>query len=209
MTPQDGSFRFPLFVKGDFDGFIGLFIDNLVNLLLITGLCAGMLGMPGEIVFAASFPAWPSPSSWGTLLLVAGAPPAMKEKRLDVTALPYGINTVTLLVFFFLIIMPVYLQNKAALATCAPPTWPGRWASSAVHQRFFEGVGPSWESVSPHYPRAALLSTLSASPSPGSRCTTPSSSGTAAHRLHSHGAHPGGVFLPAKLPFKYRGLYAL
>ena len=56
MTAQDNGFRFPLFVKGDFDGFIGLFIDNLVNLLLITGLCAGMLGMPGEIVFGRILP---------------------------------------------------------------------------------------------------------------------------------------------------------
>jgi hypothetical protein len=29
----------PWFVRGDIDGFIGLFIDNLVNLLIATGLC--------------------------------------------------------------------------------------------------------------------------------------------------------------------------
>jgi AGZA family xanthine/uracil permease-like MFS transporter len=31
--------RYPLFVKRDLDGFFGLFIDNLVQLLLIVMLC--------------------------------------------------------------------------------------------------------------------------------------------------------------------------
>ncbi|HQL81933.1 MAG TPA: NCS2 family permease, partial [Spirochaetota bacterium] len=46
---------YPLFVKGDFDGFIGLFIDNLVNLLIITGLCQA-IGMPADLIFGKILP---------------------------------------------------------------------------------------------------------------------------------------------------------
>ena len=55
MRTEKASFRFPLFVKSDIDGFIGLFIDNLVNLLLITGLCL-KIGMPEELVFGKILP---------------------------------------------------------------------------------------------------------------------------------------------------------
>ena len=34
------------FVKGDWDGFIGLFIDNLLQLLLIATLCPLVCGIP-------------------------------------------------------------------------------------------------------------------------------------------------------------------
>ena len=39
---------YPLFVRRDLDGFFGLFIDNLVQLLLIVALCAGLCGMTGD-----------------------------------------------------------------------------------------------------------------------------------------------------------------
>jgi len=55
MIMDNKSFNFPPFVKGDIDGFIGLFIDNLVNLLLITGLCL-KIGMPKELVFGKILP---------------------------------------------------------------------------------------------------------------------------------------------------------
>ena len=42
------SVRYPLFVKRDLDGFFGLAIDNLVQLLLIVTLCGVYCGMVGE-----------------------------------------------------------------------------------------------------------------------------------------------------------------
>ena len=35
------SGSYPIFVKRDLDGFFGLFVDNLVQLLLIVALCGG------------------------------------------------------------------------------------------------------------------------------------------------------------------------
>ncbi len=214
MTANDNNFRVPFFVKGDFDGFIGLFIDNLVNLLLITGLCAGVLGMPGEIVFGRILPGVAFSVLAGNLFYSWQARRlAMKEKRTDVTALPYGTNTVTLLIFFFLILMPVYLQNKQALGETAAAdlAWKVGIFSCFI-SGFFEGVGAFvGEKIRRITPRAALLSTLA-----GIAITW-----IALHHTIQFWDKPLIAFVPlalilveyfsrAKLPFRIpAGLYAL
>ena len=44
-------------VRGDVDGFFGLALDNLVQLLLIDTLCRGVLGFPPELVYGRVLPA--------------------------------------------------------------------------------------------------------------------------------------------------------
>jgi AGZA family xanthine/uracil permease-like MFS transporter len=41
------------FVRGDIDGFFGLFVDNLLQLMLIAVLCGQVCGLP----YTPSFPA--------------------------------------------------------------------------------------------------------------------------------------------------------
>lgn len=41
---------------GDLDGFFGLFIDNLIQLILIVGLCGTVLNMPDEMLFGRILP---------------------------------------------------------------------------------------------------------------------------------------------------------
>ena len=43
-------------VRGDIDGFFGLALDNLVQLLLIDALCRGVLGFPPELVYGRILP---------------------------------------------------------------------------------------------------------------------------------------------------------
>jgi adenine/guanine/hypoxanthine permease len=152
---ENSDFRFPLFVRGDVDGFIGLFIDNLVNLLIITGLCIS-IGMPSELVFGWILPGTALSVLAGNIFYSYQARKlAMKEKRLDVAALPYGINTVSLFAFFFLIIVPVYVQTK--------DPWLA-WkvgVISALISGIFEGAGAFiGDRIRRISPRAALLSTL-------------------------------------------------
>ncbi len=80
---------------------------------------------------------------------------ARREGRDDVTALPYGINTVSLFAYFSFIIAPVYLQTKdASLA------WKVGVAACLV-SGVFEGLGAFvGERLRRVTPRAALLSTL-------------------------------------------------
>ncbi|MCU0822888.1 MAG: NCS2 family permease [Spirochaetes bacterium] len=153
---RNNTFSFPLFVKGDIDGFIGLFIDNLVNLLIITGLCLS-IGMPGELLFGRILPGTALSVLAGNIFYSLQARRlALKERRLDVTALPYGINTVSLFAFFSFIIVPVFLQTKDAYLA-----WKVGVAScflSGVFEALGALIGEKIRKISP---RAALLSTLS------------------------------------------------
>ncbi|MCK6470569.1 MAG: NCS2 family permease [Planctomycetes bacterium] len=99
------------FVRGDVDGFFGLALDNLVQLLVIVGLCGGVLGFPAELLYGAILP------GVAISLLVGNLYYAWQAKRLaeatgrtDVCALPYGINTVSLFAHVFLVMLPVKLQ---------------------------------------------------------------------------------------------------
>ena len=149
------QFSYPLFVKGDFDGFIGLFIDNLTNLLIITGLSLS-IGMPTELVFKKMLPGAAAAVLVGNIFYSWQAHRlAKKERRTDITALPYGINTVSLFAFFSLIIAPVYLRtNNADFA------WKVGVISCFI-SGFFEGLGALvGDRLRKMTPRAALLSTL-------------------------------------------------
>ena len=156
MSEKSKQFYIPFFVKGDVDGFIGLFIDNLVNLLLITGLCL-KIGMPKEIVFGKILPGTALSVLAGNIFYSYQARKlAFSERRFNVTALPYGINTVSLFAFFSFIILPVYIQTKDAYFA-----WKVGVACCFV-SGLFEGLGAVvGEKIKKITPRAALLSTLS------------------------------------------------
>lgn len=147
--------HYPVFVKGDFDGLIGLFIDNLVNLLIITGLCQA-IGMPADLIFGKILPGTATAVLAGNIFYSWQAHRlAQREGRTDVTALPYGINTVSLFAFFALIIAPIYLQTKNA-----DLAWKVGVISCFI-SGFFEGIGAFvGDRLRRLTPRAALLSTL-------------------------------------------------
>jgi len=97
-------------VRGDLDGFLGLGLDNLIQILLIVALCRGVLAYPDELIFATILPAT------GVSLVVGNLAYALQAHRLgrregrdDRTALPYGINTVSLFAYVFLVMLPVKL----------------------------------------------------------------------------------------------------
>jgi AGZA family xanthine/uracil permease-like MFS transporter len=97
-------------VRGDLDGFLGLGLDNLIQILLIVSLCRGVLGYPNALIFGVILPAT------GLSLVVGNIAYALQAHRLasaegrdDRTALPYGINTVSLFAFVFLVMLPVKL----------------------------------------------------------------------------------------------------
>jgi len=144
------------FVRGDIDGFFGLFVDNLLQLMLIAVLCGKVCGMPPELLYGRILPGAALSILFGNAFYTWQARRlATRTGRTDVTALPYGINTVSLIAFIFLIIAPIYFETKnpylawqAGLFACL--------ASAAL-----ECVGAfvgDW--LRRHTPRAALLSSL-------------------------------------------------
>jgi len=44
------------FVRGDVDGFFGLAVDNLIQVLLLTTLCQGVLGFSPSLIYGRVLP---------------------------------------------------------------------------------------------------------------------------------------------------------
>lgn len=145
-----------LFVRGDVDGFFGLFIDNLLQLMLINVLCVYVCNLPVELVTQRILPAAALSILLGNVFYTWQAWQLMKRTgRNDVTALPYGINTPSLIAFVFLVIAPVYsATNDADLAWRV-----GLFAClcSGIMETGGAFIG-DW--LRRHTPRAALLSAL-------------------------------------------------
>lgn len=154
----------PSFVAGDLDGFFALALDNLIQLLVIVGLCGGVLGFGPELLFERVLPGAAISILVGNLYYARQARLlAEREGRDDVTALPYGINTVSLFAYVFLVMLPAKLAALAA----------GMDASAAAEVAWRAGLAACFGSgllelsgsfaadwLRRHTPRAALLSTL-------------------------------------------------
>ncbi|MGF1483326.1 MAG: NCS2 family permease [Opitutales bacterium] len=101
-------------VRGDFDGFFGLALNNFVNLLLIAGLSRGVLGFSDELVFGRILPGMAFGLLFGNLFFAWQAKQlAKKEGRNDVCALPYGSNLLTIFAYTFFVMLPVANQARA------------------------------------------------------------------------------------------------
>jgi AGZA family xanthine/uracil permease-like MFS transporter len=147
---------YPWFVRKDLDGFFGLAIDNLIQLMLIVALTNRVAGIPEDIIFKYILPgAAISIISGNIFYSIQARKLAMKTGRDDVTALPYGINTVSLFAYIFFIMAPVYNETKDPVFT---------WKIGLV-ACLFSGIieiagafAGGW--IRRVTPRAALLSTL-------------------------------------------------
>ncbi|HPA18231.1 MAG TPA: NCS2 family permease [Verrucomicrobiae bacterium] len=148
--------RDPVWARGDIDGFFGLFVDNLVQLMLIAALCGAVCGFPAGLVTGTVLPGAAISILFGNIFYTWQARRlARQEHRSDVTALPFGINTPTVIAFVFFIMGPVYRETgdsriawQAGLFACF---------LSGVMETIGAFVG---EPVRRATPRAALLSAL-------------------------------------------------
>src|ERR1700677_4169208 len=78
-------------LPGDWNGFFGLFTNVALNVIVLTGLCLGVVHLPGDIVFGRILPALGIALPIGNLFYGYLAYQLGKlQGRDDVTALPYG-----------------------------------------------------------------------------------------------------------------------
>lgn len=142
--------------KGDLDGFFGLFVDNLIQLILIVVLCTQVLGMPDELVYGRILPGVAVSLLVGNLFYALQARALMRASgQASATALPYGINTVSLFAYILFVMLPVVkatgdaqLAWQLGLAACL--------GSGLIE--FCGAFVAGW--VKRVTPRAALLATL-------------------------------------------------
>ena len=152
------------FVRRDIDGFFGLALDNFLQILVIVSLCQNLLQFSPELIYGRILPS-------AAISLIVGNvyysylayKEGKKQGRDDITALPYGINTISLFAYIFLVMLPIRLD---ALGRGISPeeasilAWQGGIVA-CLGSGIIELAG-AWvaEYLRKITPRAALLSTL-------------------------------------------------
>ena len=154
----------PLFSFSDAEGFFGLMVDNLVQYILIVILLTSLVGLQREFVISSVLPAVAISLIIGNLYYVWLAQRlSAATGRKDVTALPYGINTISVFAFIFLVMIPAKLLAQSQGATpqeAALVAW-----RVGVAACFLSGIielAGSFvaEKIRKATPRAALLTSL-------------------------------------------------
>ena len=143
-------------VAGDTNAFFGLGFNTLVNVLVLSGLCLGVLNIPGADVFGVILPAL------GVQLLIGNVyytylarRLARREGRTDVCAMPYGPSVPHMFIVVFVIMLPIYLTtNDPLVAWAAGLAWSMIIGVIVLLGAF---VGPY---IRKYTPQAAMLGTL-------------------------------------------------
>ena len=145
-----------LWVPGDWNGFFGLFTNVLLNVIVLTGLCLGVVQLPADTVFGRILPALGIALPLGNLFYAYLAWQLSKaEGRSDVTAMPYGPSVPHMFIVVFLVMLPVYLETKdPMIAWTAGLAWCFIIGVIVLLGAF---VGPAIRALTP---RAAMLGTL-------------------------------------------------
>ncbi len=148
--------KMPFWVTGDTNAFFGLGFNVMVNVLVLTGLCLGVVHIPGSDVFGVILPAM------GIQLLIGNVyytylarRLARRENRDTVTAMPYGPSVPHMFIVTFVIMLPTYLATHNAFnAWAAGLAWCFIIGCIVLIGAF---VGPY---IRKYTPRAAMLGTL-------------------------------------------------
>ena len=157
MTTEQGTgAQIRWWVPEDWNGFFGLFTNVVLNVIVLTGLCLGVVQMPASTVFGRILPALGIALPIGNLFYAYLAYKLAKsEGRSDVTAMPYGPSVPHMFIVVFVIMLPVYLKTKdPLLAWQAGLAWAFIIGVIVLIGAF---VGPT---IRKYTPRAAMLGTL-------------------------------------------------
>src|SRR6476659_1467476 len=150
------QFNVPWWTRGDTNAFFGLAFNILVNVLTLTALLIYVVKVPPEMVLGKVLPAL------GIALIVGNVyytflarRLARRERRLDVTAMPYGPSVPHMFIVVFVIMLPIYLSSGDPIkAWEAGLAWAFVIGVIVLIGAF---IGPFIRKITP---RAAMLGTL-------------------------------------------------
>lgn len=154
--------KWPQIGRGDWDGFIAAAINNLVQLLILTPLCLGVLGFSAELVISRILPGVAISFLVGNLYYAYLAKCQMRlTGRSDICALPYGISTPAVFANIFLVMLPAKLMAEAQnLPDPERLAWQAGLLACAIGG-VIELVGAFFAANLRRWiPRVALISTL-------------------------------------------------
>ena len=109
--PSAARLRFT--AAGDWNAFFGLALDNLTQLVILSGLLIGAFGFPPDLVLRVMIPGTAAGVLVGDLAYTWLAIRLMRATgRRDVTAMPFGIDTPSLFGMVFGVLGPVMLLTR-------------------------------------------------------------------------------------------------
>ena len=155
-TGNATAFELPFWHNGEVNAFSGLFINLLVNVLVITGLASGVVHIPGDNVTGTILPALGIELLVGNIFyFVLARRLSRREGRDDVAAMPYGPSVPHMFIVTLVIMLPTYLKTHDPIrAWEAGLAWAFIIGLIILAGAF---VGPTVRRLTP---RAALLGML-------------------------------------------------
>jgi adenine/guanine/hypoxanthine permease len=142
---------------GDLNAFFGLMLDNVTNLVLLTGLLTGVFGYPKDKVYSLMIPGTALGVLFGDAVYTWLAfRLAKRTGQTDVTAMPLGLDTPSTIGIATAVLGPVYL------ATGKDPvlTWQVGMATLMLIGIFKIILSFSGDWIRTHIPQASLLGSL-------------------------------------------------
>jgi AGZA family xanthine/uracil permease-like MFS transporter len=104
------------YAPGDWNAFFGLALDNLTQLVILSGLLIGVFGFPADLVLRVMVPGTAAGVLVGDLVYSWLALRLMRRTgREDVTAMPFGIDTPSLFGIVFGVLGPALLVTRDPL----------------------------------------------------------------------------------------------
>lgn len=103
---------------GDLNAFFGLMLDNVTNLVILSGLLVAVFGYPADKVYTLMIPGTALGVLIGDLIYTWLAFRLARESgNSDVTAMPLGLDTPSTIGITIAVLGPVYVETKDAALT--------------------------------------------------------------------------------------------
>ena len=156
--------KLPHVVSADFNGFLGLLVDNLSVMAFLATALIGIFGFPADLVYTRMFPGTTLGILLGNLAYtVMARRVARRTGNANTTAMPLGVDAPTTIGMALLVLGPAFLSYKQAGMdehAAAIATWQLGMASLVVMgvlKTVLSFFGPM---VQRHVPRAGLLGSI-------------------------------------------------
>ena len=141
---------------GDLNAFFGLMLDNVTNLVVLTGILVGVFGYPSDKIYTLMIPGTAFGVLFGDVVYTWLAFRLAKQTgRTDVTAMPLGLDTPSTIGIATAVLGPVYLETKDAVLT-----WQVGMATLMIIGVFKVALALFGDWVRRHIPQAGLLGSL-------------------------------------------------
>ena len=141
---------------GDLNAFFGLMLDNVTNLVVLTGILVGVYGYPGDKIYSLMIPGTALGVLFGDAVYTWLAfRLAKRTGRTDVTAMPLGLDTPSTIGIATAVLGPVYIETRDAVLT-----WQVGMATLMIIGIFKVVLSFFGDWVRRHIPQAGLLGSL-------------------------------------------------